>query len=99
MSRMASPARLKASTARVIAMPLNRACHGESVTNSRPLLSISPQDTPGGPRPRNDRLASARITTPIHMLNTMMIGAVMLGRIWRIMILGAEAPMARAAST
>ena len=63
-------------------------------------LSMAPHDGVGGgtPNPRKLRADSARIATPSPKVTTTMIGAAILGRMWRAMICQSWHPMARATS-
>src|SRR5438552_3478668 len=62
-SRRASPTRLNASTATMIASPENVVIHGQHLMYCRPSLRMFPQLGVGGgmPSPRNDRPASVRM--------------------------------------
>src|SRR5207249_4198654 len=62
-SRKASPTRLNASTATMIASPENVVIHGQHLMYCRPSLRMLPQLGVGGgmPSPRNDRPASVRM--------------------------------------
>ena len=68
--------------------------------NSRPSrLSIPPQlgTEIGRPNPRKLSAASLMITAPTLMVNTMMIGAPILGRTWRTSVRHLVLPIASAA--
>ena len=63
--------------------------------------SMPPQVGVGGgtPRPRNDRLDSARMTVPTRVVNSTMIGGMMFGRMCRHRMRLVEAPIDWAACT
>src|SRR5262249_5084001 len=71
-SRKASPIRLKASTASMIASPENVVIHGQHLMYCRPSLRMLPQLGVGGgiPRPRNDKLASVRMAVAMLSVAT-----------------------------
>ena len=97
----ASPNMFRLQTVIVRARPGQRARCGAISMNLRPSwLSRPPQSgIPGGrPNPRKPRAAKVRITSPIRMLNEMIMIGIRLGTTCRRNGLNLELPIASAAS-
>src|SRR5690606_26493771 len=89
-SRMASPRRLKESTTPVSAAPAPMIGHGEPKRLLSPSRMMLPQLGLGGcvPMPRKLRLASMRMAEATQSVMSTMMGAEMLGTMWRKMMTG-----------
>src|SRR4030095_15249013 len=98
-SRRASPVRLKASTAAMMASPENVVSHGQHLMYWRASLRMLPQLGVGGgmPSPRKDRLASVRMAVAMYRVPTTTSAYRALGNTWRAITRSCPLPRARAA--
>ena len=98
-SRTPSPTRLKHVTVVKRAMPGKITIHQSSWMRSLPSLSNPPHEawSGGTPKPRNERVDSARMAPAIPKEAETRTGPRALGRMWRKMIRKGPPPRARTA--
>jgi len=101
VSRSASPSRLNDTTVNTIARPGKTLIHHAWRMKSRPSFSARPHVGVEGltPNPRNDKVDSERMPRPTAKVSCTVMGATMLGRMWRAITRRSVAPTVRAAKT